>query len=367
MVYTPGSKTRQKHQLLPATQTTCLDQTMPKPDSASPKPVTPRVRPEITRLPPLTRWRRAARWIIVRFLRLLVHLLTRVHGTGFENMPADGPVLVVSNHLGDADLVIGLVFAARPVEVVSKADFYDFPVLGWLMETYGVIWVHRGRPDRRALHAVLDGLAEGRAVAIAPEGRESVSGALEEGTPGAAYLALKSGAPIFTGDIHGTENRNVYSKLKRLSRPEISLTVGKPFYLDQTGNWRKAVDRGTQQIMLTLAEQLPPEYRGVYLKDMDLEYEMVADGLEQNHTLKGGYNHARYATRRRVLRFLMKWGGFTLLAKLDRVEGMENVPSQGPAIIMINHISFIDPFVVLHVTPRNIVPLAKIEVYDYPS
>jgi 1-acyl-sn-glycerol-3-phosphate acyltransferase len=45
---------------------------------------------------------------------------------------------------------------------------------------------------------------------------------------------------------------------------------------------------------------------------------------------------------------------------------MENVPSQGPAILMINHIAFIDPFVVLHVLPRNIVPLAKIEVYNYP-
>jgi 1-acyl-sn-glycerol-3-phosphate acyltransferase len=93
---------------------------------------------------------------------------------------------------------------------------------------------------------------------------------------------------------------------------------------------------------------------------------MVADGLEQNQSLKGGYHHARYATRRRVLRFLLKWVGFPLLAKVDRVEGIENVPSQGPAILMINHIAFIDPFVVLHITPRNIVPLAKIEVYDYP-
>lgn len=93
---------------------------------------------------------------------------------------------------------------------------------------------------------------------------------------------------------------------------------------------------------------------------------MTVDSLEQNHALNAGYNHQRYAARRRVLRFLLKWIGFPLLAKIDRVEGMENVPSVGPAILMINHIAFIDPFVVLHVLPRNIVPLAKIEVYDYP-
>ena len=33
---------------------------------------------------------------------------------------------------------------------------------------------------------------------------------------------------------------------------------------------------------------------------------------------------------------------------------------------MINHISFIDPFVVANPLPRNLVALAKVEVYDYP-
>jgi 1-acyl-sn-glycerol-3-phosphate acyltransferase len=78
------------------------------------------------------------------------------------------------------------------------------------------------------------------------------------------------------------------------------------------------------------------------------------------------YNHASLERRRRTLRFLLKWIGFTTLAKLGDVEGLENVPGQGPAILMINHIAFIDSIVVLHVVPRNIVPLAKIEVYNYP-
>jgi 1-acyl-sn-glycerol-3-phosphate acyltransferase len=229
------------------------------------KPVTPKVRPEITRLPRLTPWRRAARWLIVRLLRLLAFLFTRVRLSGLENIPQSGPVLVVSNHLGDADLVLGAAFSNRPVEVLSKADlYYDYPLLGWLMERYGVIWVHRGRPDRRALRAALQGLAEGRMIAIAPEGRESLIGGLEEGTPGAAYLALKSGAPVLPVTFTGTENHRVYGNLKRLRRSEISITVGKPFHLDPSGDWRTAVDRGTQRIMAALAQQLPPEYRGVY-------------------------------------------------------------------------------------------------------
>ena len=78
------------------------------------------------------------------------------------------------------------------------------------------------------------------------------------------------------------------------------------------------------------------------------------------------YDHAHLEPMRRVLRFLIKYIGFTLLVKLSRVEGLENVPEAGPAILMINHIAFIDPIVVLHVIPRNIVPMAKVEVYDYP-
>jgi len=79
-----------------------------------------------------------------------------------------------------------------------------------------------------------------------------------------------------------------------------------------------------------------------------------------------GYDHARLEFRRRILRFLIRNIGFTLLAKIDHVEGIGNVPAQGAAILMINHINFVDPFAVMNVLPRNIVPMAKVEVYNYP-
>jgi 1-acyl-sn-glycerol-3-phosphate acyltransferase len=79
-----------------------------------------------------------------------------------------------------------------------------------------------------------------------------------------------------------------------------------------------------------------------------------------------GYNHARLELIRRFLRFLIRYIGFTLLVKLERVDGLGNIPKEGPAILMMNHIAFLDPIVVLHAVPRNIVPLAKVEVYKYP-
>lgn len=93
---------------------------------------------------------------------------------------------------------------------------------------------------------------------------------------------------------------------------------------------------------------------------------MAVDILETRLIVSGHYDHNRLEKRRRFLRFLIKYIGFTMIAKLDHVDGVENVPQSGPAILMINHIAFIDPIVVINVLPRNIVPLAKIEVYEYP-
>jgi 1-acyl-sn-glycerol-3-phosphate acyltransferase len=92
--------------------------------------------------------------------------------------------------------------------------------------------------------------------------------------------------------------------------------------------------------------------------------------LESVHKEKAkaprGYNHTEHERMRKFLRFLIRWIGFTLLAKEDKVIGLENVPAEGPAILMMNHLAFIDSLFVLHSVPRNIVPLAKVEVYEYP-
>lgn len=88
------------------------------------------------------------------------------------------------------------------------------------------------------------------------------------------------------------------------------------------------------------------------------------------HAAPGGlsYDHARHERVRGVLRWLITNIGFRFLARIDyaRVAGLEYLPPAGPAILMINHIAYIDPIVVLGNLPRNVVPLAKAEVYRIP-
>lgn len=81
------------------------------------------------------------------------------------------------------------------------------------------------------------------------------------------------------------------------------------------------------------------------------------------------YEHARYERTRRVLRWMIDNIAWRFLARLDyeRIGGLEYLPPTGPAILMINHIAFVDPIVVLGNLPRNVVPLAKAEVYRIPG
>jgi len=186
--------------------------------------------------------------------------------SGLENFPEKGPALVVTNHLGDPDIVFGLAFLPVFPEALAKIELYDLPILGPVMHALGVIWVHRGQPDRRAIRAALEGLQAGRFLGIAPEGRESLTGALEPGTEGAAFLALKAGVPvpIVPITITGTEHRRVENSLKKLRRTPVTLTIGKPFVLPLQADRREMIREGARLIMETLARQLPPEYRGVY-------------------------------------------------------------------------------------------------------
>ena len=94
--------------------------------------------------------------------------------------------------------------------------------------------------------------------------------------------------------------------------------------------------------------------------------ENVAVQNQKSKIKNRDYDHARHEPVRNVLRWLITNIGFRWLAKLDRIEGLENLSPAGPAILMINHIAFIDPIVVLGNLPRNIVPMAKIEAYSYP-
>lgn len=216
------------------------------------------------RLPVLSPRRRLFRRLVQGVCRGLMALCTQFSVQGLEHYPRQEPALLVINHLGDADAVAVLAALPEFPEAIAKIELRTILPLRWVMDGVGVIYVHRGQPDRRALMAALQALREGRKVILAPEGRQSLSGALEHGTEGAAFLALKADVPIIPIALTGTENWRIYGNLRRLQRTPVSLTVGFPFRLPALGRGPQALAQGTRLIMEALARLLPPSYRGEY-------------------------------------------------------------------------------------------------------
>ncbi|MDK1027712.1 MAG: lysophospholipid acyltransferase family protein [Anaerolineae bacterium] len=237
---------------------------MPTQSSSPPKPLSEVWRPELTRLPRLHRARRWFRIFGRGLCKFIITIFTRRTIEGLENFPKQGPALVVINHLGDVDSPLLVASIPASLDALGKIELYYLPVLGKMMDWYGVIWLHRGRADRRAMRAALDGLAQGRIIVIAPEGRYSLMGRLEEGGQGAAFLALKAQVPIVPVVMIGTENEVVYGHIKQFKRAPVRLRVGKAFRLSQQSNRRVRMREGTRQIMESLARLLPESYRGDY-------------------------------------------------------------------------------------------------------
>ncbi len=196
-----------------------------------------------------------ARWLARGLLRLSVR--------GTEQVPLAGGLLLTTNHLSGADPVLVLGFCPRPARVAGKAELLGWPVVGWVARVYGMIPLQRDRVDRPALRRLLQALAGGEAVLFAPEGRESRTGALEAGRGGAAFLAQHAGVPIVPVAITGTTWRDILSGWRRLRRPCVTLTFGRPYRLPRDLGRAAAVEA----IMLQIAALLPPAYRGVYAGD----------------------------------------------------------------------------------------------------
>lgn len=240
---------------------------MQTPPSSQPKPVTDWWRPDLVRLPRLTWQRRLFRAFLRGVVKLTTLLTMRATVSGMENFPQQGPALVVINHLGDADVVLLGAAIPRTIDGMGKIELSEHWLVGPIFRAYGVIYIHRGRPDRKAIRAALDALTEGRMLALAPEGRQALDGKLEEGTEGAAFLAMKTGATIVPIAMTGTENENIYGHLRNWRRARVTLTVGKPFKLQEQADRQKMLREGTHQIMEALASLLPESYQGNYKRN----------------------------------------------------------------------------------------------------
>ena len=197
-------------------------------------------------------------------VRGLLKLLTHCQVKGRENIPSQGPLLIVANHLSLADPPLLGVSLSRKVMFMAKKELFRFRVIGYFIGGFGAFSVHRGRLDRKAMRQAYQVLANGLALVMFPEGTRSRSGRLRPAFSGPALIAMRSGAPILPVGISGTEKIRGVTWLLR--RPQITVNVGHPFHLPPASSRLTKAELAelTNSIMGRIAELLPPKYRGDY-------------------------------------------------------------------------------------------------------
>jgi len=198
-------------------------------------------------------------------IRIMIFPFASWEVKGRENVPAQGPLLIVCNHLHLADPPV--VAASLPIKCVFMAKeelFRD----GWSrfwVGNFGAIPVSRGGVDIEAIRQAENWLKKGVSLIIFPEGGRSPTARIQPAFSGAALIALRTGVPVLPVSITGTE------KLKKLRwcffhHPKITVNIGRPFQPQPTGGKlvREQRKELMNDIMGKIAALLPPEYRGVY-------------------------------------------------------------------------------------------------------
>jgi len=200
-----------------------------------------------------------------RFLtRVLLFLFTRWRVKGRENIPSQGPLLIVVNHLNLADPPIIGVSVNRKAMFLAKEELFRSRLSGYIIRNYGAFPVRRGGMNKEALRKAEQLLARGMALIMFPEGRRSQDAQLESAFSGSTLIAARSSAPILPIGITGTEKIKGFAWLFR--RPQITVNIGYPFYLPPVNGKLTRVELAefTHSVMEHIAELLPAEYRGKY-------------------------------------------------------------------------------------------------------
>jgi 1-acyl-sn-glycerol-3-phosphate acyltransferase len=205
--------------------------------------------------------------VIIGVSRLVLKLIADVKVINIGVVPKTGGVVIVSNHLGRLDAILGVLLAPRQDVILMIAEKYQKQLLWrWLAKKLDAIWLNRYETDFRAMRQVYRRLRSGGLLAMAPEGTRSQTEALATGKPGAAYLAARAGVPLIPSALTGTEDRVVKEQLKRFKRLDITIRFGQPFTLPPMPRQDRDdfLEEQTDEIMCQIAALLPTKYRGVY-------------------------------------------------------------------------------------------------------
>lgn len=178
---------------------------------------------------------------------------------GREHVPREGPLLVVANHLNNADPFLLCVAVPRPLAFMAKIELFHNRLLAAILRYFKNFPVDRGAADRQAVRQALTLLDSGHAVGMFPEGTRSRQASLARGLPGVGLLIARSGATVLPVAITGTEHFG-----RPWSKPRITIRIGPPVIVRPNEAGQRDHQGMVDTVMGEIAKLLPAAYQGVY-------------------------------------------------------------------------------------------------------
>ncbi|HEX6254577.1 MAG TPA: lysophospholipid acyltransferase family protein [Euzebyales bacterium] len=146
---------------------------------------------------------------VVAFARTAFALMGwRVHTSGIEHLPATGPAVLASNHVGYLDFAFlgrAALERDRLVRFMAKREVFDHPLAGPLMRGMHHLPVDRFGGAVAAIDTAVDALRAGQVVGLFPEGTISRSFVPARPKTGAVRIAMRAAAPLVPAAVWGSQ------------------------------------------------------------------------------------------------------------------------------------------------------------------
>jgi 1-acyl-sn-glycerol-3-phosphate acyltransferase len=178
------------------------------------------------------------------FCWIIFKLIFRLKAIGQEDIPEDGPFIIVANHSSLLDPVILGVSVRPKVIFVAAAYLFKIGWLGYMLRKFNCIPVQREN-DIKAIKQSLKVLKRGEVLGIFPEGGIDRQKNNLPVRAGAAYLATKIGVPIVPIRIKGADKALPRGAKFIRSLNKIEVEIKKPIFCSRQTNKDKEIIRHT--------------------------------------------------------------------------------------------------------------------------
>lgn len=174
-------------------------------------------------------------------MHFFAHTWHRCRPEGAPRLPIRGPAIIVANHVNYSDPAFLIDACGVPVRFFHAAESFHTPLLQALFSRIGSVPVERNGRDIGAVRRALRYLERGEVIGVFPEGEVMHDGAAPNGVKtGAAFLALKSRAPVYPIHIEGgPQSGSVIADWLLPSRP-VHVIMAPP--LDLSAYYDRRVD-----------------------------------------------------------------------------------------------------------------------------